>query len=1190
MLTRDNKPLTQTSPQPKGAYRVRLLLCLLLGLLPHIVFGPTVSSQANASDLRVGVSLTEQIPARTEREFPIYLQKGELFQFVISKGDLNVSIELSDPGGRRFLEYRSFSYEPIELCAVAETSGTFLLKVRSLETGQTQGQLSLTAQPVRRATGDDARNAAATNAIAAATSLSAEWSGDSFHKAIDNYVAASTLARNPRLAAAALRKAGETYFVLGEYKQALNFFERTAALSQRAGEQPDALEAAAQVARVHSSRGDNDNAQRELNRVLSFYSDRNIQNETAAIKHAYAQTLSSKGEIYYSKGDSLRSVHSLERALKLFEETGDRDGQARALLLMGHNNNMLGQFDQALSDFSRSYNLYRETGNRSGGALATTAKGLTLSLDQKNEEGIKLHREAQAIFKTIGDRQSEAITLNAIGQAYQHLSKNELALEQYKQSLQLLQSSGGSDFAAATMLEMASVYRKMNRIETSLAYFEECARVSREGGKNRMEAYALNEIASIYAQQGRHKEALNLYSKFLRSPVSLGDPRGRALTLNKIGDLLLTEGRKPEALATYQRALPFSEKSNERVVEIETLFKIALAALECNALDEAKSYIERSINLIEMLRANVASPDFRSSYFSGLRKHYDLYIALLMQLAAQHPGQGFVEEALIASERSRARAFLELLVEAGADIRQGVDPAILKREKELQSLLAYQARHQMEATGSSESEQDQAALNERLDSLKAEYEELQAKVRNQSPQYQTLARPKPLTIREIQGQLRQDDLLLEYSLGEKHSYLWAVTSTSVKGYELKPKAVLDEASLDVYRLLTARQSGGAKVDDDYQARVQQADSQYYNKAQALSRMLLDPVADSLGKKRLLVVAEGFLQFIPFEALPPPTEKAVRGDDGQDTFLIADHEIVVLPSVSALAAIRAESNRVTPTRMAVAVFADPVFSRNDDRVQAGEAAAQLVSSSDGPAFRGMPGLDERGGLRRLTYSSEEADSISTAASGAAWIVKGFDASRDSVMTGEIGQYQIVHFATHGWVNTERPELSVIVLTMIKPDGTPTDGFLQLHDVFNLKLSAELTVLSACDTGLGKDVRGEGLIGLTRGLMFAGSRSVVASLWKVDDRATAVLMGHFYKAMLQDGLPRAAALRYAKEQLRKDPAWSSPFFWAGFILQGEYDRPITVEQTSRVFLPVVIAMIVAAVLGGLLIFRRLIRARE
>jgi CHAT domain-containing protein len=184
---------------------------------------------------------------------------------------------------------------------------------------------------------------------------------------------------------------------------------------------------------------------------------------------------------------------------------------------------------------------------------------------------------------------------------------------------------------------------------------------------------------------------------------------------------------------------------------------------------------------------------------------------------------------------------------------------------------------------------------------------------------------------------------------------------------------------------------------------------------------------------------------------------------------------------------------------------------------------------------------------------------------------------------------VHFVTHGFLNTERPELSGIVLTMVNRDGSRADGFMPLQDIYGLKLSADLTVLSACDTALGKSIKGEGLVGLTRGFMFAGSRSVVASLWKVDDRATAVLMAHFYKAMLQEGMPPAAALRSAKEKLRQQKEWSAPFYWAGFVLQGEYNQRILVNRTSwfrttwfRTGLGISFAMVL--ILYGFLILRR------
>jgi CHAT domain-containing protein len=223
--------------------------------------------------------------------------------------------------------------------------------------------------------------------------------------------------------------------------------------------------------------------------------------------------------------------------------------------------------------------------------------------------------------------------------------------------------------------------------------------------------------------------------------------------------------------------------------------------------------------------------------------------------------------------------------------------------------------------------------------------------------------------------------------------------------------------------------------------------------------------------------------------------------------------------------------------------------------------------------------------RLVHASEEADAILAATPrGTGMVAKGFDASRETAMSSLVGEYKIVHFATHGFLNSEHPELSGIVLTMVNQDGSKTNGFMPLQDIYNLNLSADLVVLSACDTALGKDIKGEGLVSLTRGFMSAGSRSVVASLWKVDDRATAVLMADFYKSMLQDGLPPAAALRSAKQTIRQEKVWSAPYFWAGFVLQGEYNERIVVDSKSQLRTSVTVSLVLVLISSGLLILQR------
>jgi CHAT domain-containing protein len=278
-----------------------------------------------------------------------------------------------------------------------------------------------------------------------------------------------------------------------------------------------------------------------------------------------------------------------------------------------------------------------------------------------------------------------------------------------------------------------------------------------------------------------------------------------------------------------------------------------------------------------------------------------------------------------------------------------------------------------------------------------------------------------------------------------------------------------------------------------------------------------------------------------------------------------HEVVNLPSASSLAVIRGETASRRPAEKTVAVLADPVFETNDPRValarkrkSSGAGDAQIAANAQPAgaaslekAMRSFDAATGRAGLSRLPFSREEAEAIAALApAGRVLKATGFQANRAAAISEELGRYRIVHFATHGLLNGEHPELSGLVFSLVDEDGKPQDGFLRLHEIFNLRLPADVVTLSACQTALGREVRGEGLIGLTRGFMYAGAPRVVASLWQVDDLATAELMKRFYQGMLKEGLRPAAALRAAQLEMAKQKRWASPFFWSAFVIQGDW----------------------------------------
>jgi CHAT domain-containing protein len=446
---------------------------------------------------------------------------------------------------------------------------------------------------------------------------------------------------------------------------------------------------------------------------------------------------------------------------------------------------------------------------------------------------------------------------------------------------------------------------------------------------------------------------------------------------------------------------------------------------------------------------------------------------------------------------------------------------------------------------------------------------VQVAIRKASPAYAALTQPQPLRLKEIQAQLDQGTMLLEYSLGEERSYVWAVTQNSLKTYQLPKREEIEKAARLVYDLLTARsQSKAGENAQQQQDRIAQTNSQLLNASRELSQMVLGPIGSELGTERLVIVADGALQYVPFAALSVASGQlsvAHRTTNGRRTTdngpatnyhpLILDHEVISLPSASALAIQRQGLRNRKTAPNAVAVIADPVFSDTDERLGVHtKTGAAKQGQGDGSAnTRLIEHLADDSGLiiRRLKFTRQEADEILAEAPRARnFRAIDFKANRATAIGGELSKYRYVHFATHGYIDSERPDLSAIVLSLVDKEGKPEDGFLRAHDIYNLNLPAEVVVLSACETGFGQQIKGAGLVGLTQGFMYAGARRVVVSLWNVNDKATAELMARFYRGMLREKKTPAAALRSAQIEMLRQKQWQSPYYWSAFVLQGEW----------------------------------------
>ncbi len=1041
------------------------------------------------------------------------------------------------------------------LCfCMAMMTAIFYLQETASAASETPAQ-NTKVQSSTTVTASDPKNSEAFQALNRAEALRANGNEASLRQAIDDYDKAALLwtsIADLANASDATRKSGDVSFLFSEYKRALERYENAEILAKKSGDWLAQARALSQIGRVQSYLGNNDLAQKQLTKALQLFKQHEA-NRSVVATNAYAEALSNAAEVTYATGNFTDALKQFDSSLNVLQ--GDQNIGAKIHLFKGYIAGSRGDRETAETEIELALRLYEATKDKRGEGLALTAMGMWRSTQTKQNLAIELHNKAMEIFRDIGDRYSQAMALNAIGQAYENAKDYRKAGSQYKSALQLFENAGAVDAAAGTMYAIAGTYRLQGDLDQALEYYERCLQLSRTAGKLRHQAYALSEIAEIYGAQGHYEPALKHYENLPRFFESIGDLRGLAMAFNGHGDVFLKMGRKQEALGLYRQAFSLGEKMRDNAILLATLYNLARANLALGSHDSALSLIKQSFDLIEELRKNVGSPDFRASYFSGVRKHYELQIEILMQLDALRPGERFAEEAFYVSERSRARALLDLLTESRTNIRAGAGKELVEHEQRLQEQLRARARYHMALSFSGKESTELAELNAEIAQLQSKYQVVQARLREQNPQLFSFEQFVPVRLERIQQELESDTMLLEFALGDERSYLWAITSNSFDYYVLPRRKEIDEAAQEFFKSIKAREGSSGQTHADYRAGITAAETHHWEKARNLSRILLGQVADRLENRRLVIVMEGALQYIPFSALPLPEQTA----GPTATYLLETNEIVMSRSASTLIAIRGAQKDKGSSGKVVAVIADPVFSERDERVQNDALAPATVKAA--AAEDSHQQTIENLKLPRLAHASEEADAISAVAPwGTTLVAKGFDASVETVMSPEVRSAQIIHFATHGFLNTENPELSGIVLTMVDRNGAPTNGLMSLPDIYSLDLSAKLVVLSACETALGKDVSGEGFVGLAYSFMSAGANTVVASLWKVDDRATAVLMAEFQKGMLERGMTPPAALRSAQLKMMHDKQWSDPYYWAGFVVQGEYTNHIIVERRA------------------------------
>ncbi|HST19984.1 MAG TPA: CHAT domain-containing tetratricopeptide repeat protein, partial [Blastocatellia bacterium] len=857
------------------------------------------------------------------------------------------------------------------------------------------------------------------------------------------------------------------------------------------------------------------------------------------------------------------------QALPIYRSINDREDEAVTINNIGliyHKKS--NDVQKAMEYYNQALAIWSTLPGRLGEASTLNNIG-TLHHDKgEYQQALDYYNQSLIIRRKLGDRSSEIIPLNQIGNTYEALGEKEKAFEKYNQALDIAKAEGNRFVEATLLNNLGSAYAQKDDNQKALDYYNRALLLKRSTGDKYGEAQVLHNIAKTYDSLNERQKSLDHYNQALAIWRAISNRFGESSTLSLLGDLYSRAGDKQQARDYLNQALTLKRAIGDRKGETVTLHYLARALRDSGDLAAAQIHIEAALKIIESLRANIGNREFRASYFASVRNYYDFYIDLLMRLDERAPAEGHAAEALRASEGARARNLLEMLAEARGNISRGIDPALAERQRTLERQLNIKTELQIRLLNDQHTDERDNALNKEIESLLAQYQEVETQIRMKSPHYADLALPQPLSLSQIQQQvLDSDTLLLEYALGDERSYLWAVTKTSITGHALPRRAEIESAARRFYELLNEPNQQLKAVDVKKKERAVRTATQSRDieeAASALSRMLIEPVAEQLGKKRLLIVSEGALQYIPFTALA-----ALQTKSSEFRPLILDHEIVNLPSASTLAVIRRETGGRKPAAKSVVVLADPVFDSQDERVKKAEPKPDGRKKKDGAKIDDRTlkvkvekpvietaaveaGVtDSRLQIPRLPGTRTEAKKILELASSSERAhALDFQASRAAATDPSLNQYRYIHFATHGFLNSVHPELSGIVLSLVDERGARQEGFLLANEFYNLKLPAELVVLSACQSGLGKEIKGEGVVGLTRGLMYAGAARVIVSLWSVDDEATSELMVNLYKGILKKGMRPAEALRAAQIKMWEQTKWQAPYYWAAFVLQGEW----------------------------------------
>lgn len=814
------------------------------------------------------------------------------------------------------------------------------------------------------------------------------------------------------------------------------------------------------------------------------------------------------------------AIGEARRARELFAAAGDRWQVVNLWLVESQLLELQSQPEVRRAVLQQALGGARALGDRKQEAVVLNDLGHLEEQSLRLPEALAHYRQALAIYATVDHAWGEAVTLRNVGRTYRSLGRLRLSLDYLDAALAAVRGLDRAELEGEIHIERAWTYSWLERPREALAEAARARALARRTGHRRQEALSYDLEAAVQLVAGDLRNATLNYYRALEILQELEVGSHADVVYLHLAAVFLAWGEPEEAISQLEEILPRLKRSGNIAAVACAHLLWGRAERARGQLEAAHRQVSLATELIEDARLAQSDDWLRTSFFSLYIGYFDFWIDLLADLHRETGERRYAEMAFEAAERASGRALLDAFDTTRAAIAIEGDPALEGRARELRGEIErLEARRPTVAHDA----RRLAALESRERQL---VEELNQVSRRQQPPPKAATIATLATIREELVGPRTG--LLAYHLGEENSYVWWITDDDLELHRLPPRRVV-EAAVEQAHAAVAR-PGIGELRGTWQALAE------------VSELLLGPVAERLDEAReLIVLADGELQKLPFAALRQPGTGPASG-----RLLVELGPLVRLPSASVGVALR---RRPAAESRSLAIVADPVYGDDDPRFDL-LGGGRRIAALDGSPLAVDPGSSSpQPSLDRLRRAADEARAIiAVAGDRRVTLISGFDASRRAVLGGALDGYAYLHFATHGRANERHAELGELVLAQRDRQRRPIDGSLRAQDVYQLDLQAELVTLAACETALGENIAGEGLVGLPQAFQQAGARRVVVSLWPIAEAATSELMTRFYRAHLRQGLPVAEALRRAQGEVRTVPRWSDPYYWAGFVVDG------------------------------------------